>query len=903
MQTRTHTAPRRRTLDAFSLTERVGFLDLEARITPHLATGLRSRAFGDGGLHGAWAPATLRSAWSTMRSALVAAMQESLPSDERSPTRAEYALRTGDGGADVRAFLHTLPHVAAGLRKPGASAANAANQVRMLRRALVSGCTDRSPVAVKSAVLPAPWSAFVARVAAHRPRVGNSVMGGVFKLSEAASTLGVSDPTALPTDGRAMTDWLRAAFRDDKHYYEVRGAITRLTKLAIPDLGITVRPARRSIAIRLDTDAALHASATEAETPALAKFARVWNSIAARGQTPCADTTVVKLRLSFQRFNTYAVLASRAGLLPPGLATTTTILDWWNEELPVALNAAVHERASIGPQEGDEDLTTSSSMNADTPLTVLTAQPATTNAVAGILAWAARNGHMPKAQVHDDGDLPRSVLAELEAVWRMTTHWMTDAQARVTVSPSTLIAYQSARAAYLRARDSLSAGTGNGDDELTSKDKAEAAKMLSLPLLIAVVLPYWTMILLPRLQARIEGITQRLEVLRIGSPTATHWPLGTHRDEIIARQALTDSIREWFVFAAFIADPLRIKNFWAARVGLTGTEVVLECTFTPDGRIGTITRITSRFGGAAFAAQSGNAEAVLKTRAYGSRLWDWPQVVVDHTWAARYFNDVWFPSLRRAGVLPDGATVRSALTEMRYALIATDGGTQRFSDEAHTRRHRGAVARYAGSDSVRKLFRRALLTGLRALGDSGCRLTGQGIPHNDDEAARQWPWLLAPHVVRLWWVTYMLGVLSKNGLWLRHAVPGTKDRQLVNPVDFAQRATTDTPKTMSDDYDACSEWMRQQTLRTVRDWTHPRAYADVVDYLVMPDRRPDFHALWQAWSRGGEHEGLGMLPPEFVRAYADRQRSTDLGLPQIRRRAVTNRPPVRGRRSSRPVNK
>lgn len=881
---------RRRTVDPLSITEPVGFLHLEARITPHLATGLRSRAFGDGAHVGTWAPATLRSAWSTMRTALIAAMEATLPADERSPARALHALRTGEQGADVRCLLPDLPSVAASLRKPGASAANAANQVRMLRRALIAGCTDRSPLRVKLAVLPDDWARYIASIDAHHPRIRESIRSGVFKLATAATTAGVRSPVDMPADARKMASWLRDRFPADGDYFAVRSALTRLAKLKVADVAMITVPARRSAAMRLDADGATHEAIADSVTPALAKFARVWDKVAGRGQTGCAPDTLRKLRLGLQRFITYAAHAERAGVLPRGLAQQPTILDWWNTEVAVALATADHARIDLGPQEGDDDIMdTSNTSTTDVG-------PVSTNAIAAVLAWAARNGLMPKAAVLASGDLPRSVLAELESIWRMTVHWMKDAERRGRLHASTLSAYHTARASYSRARAELRAGAEDGDDVLTIKDKEEAAQMHSLPLLLAVVLPYWTLVHLPRLQAQVDAVTRKLSALRDASPVATHWSDGSHRDEIVARRALTSAIRAWFVFVAFIGDPLRIKNHWAARFGTDDAEVMIEAEYTTDGRIRRIVRMHSRFGGEKFASAR-NPQAMLKTRDYGTRSWDWPQVVVDHVWLRRYANDVWFPLLQRAGVLPDGATVQSALSENRYALIPTDGGTQRHADGATARRERGAIARYATSQSVRALFREALLTGLRAFGDSALPLTGESVPEDDEAAARRWPWILAPHVVRLWWVTYCLGVLSKNGFSLRRTDPETGESHLVNPIDVAQRATTDTPKTMNKDYEACSDTMHQRTMRTVRDWMHPRAFTEVTDYLVMPDRRPNFAAMWRAWSRQRTDDGMGMLPPEMIRAFTERERGTDLRVPQMRRRAVGQRPPARRRKS------
>ncbi len=877
--------PRRRTVDTFRITAAVGFLDLEARVTPYLATGFRSRAFGSGGGRGAWAPATLRAAWSTMRTALIASMQSSLPPDEQSPARAEAALRAGDHGADIRPFLQNLPAVAARLRKVGPSAANAANQVRVLRRALIAGCTDRSPLNVKSAVLSDAWSSYIATLDAHHPRIAASIRSGAFKLASAASTVGMHAPTALPTDPRALAAWLRVRFPLDDDYYAVRSSLKRLATIQ-PTLRCAIAvPARHSTAMRLDADAAIHAALADSETPALAKFARVWDAVADRGHTDCAPETIQKLRFSLQRFITYAALATRAGVLPDALAHRPTILDWWTTDVSMALTSTDHERMHVGMQEGDDDImdTTHESTGTEAPVN--------TNAIAAVLAWAARTGLMPKATRLPSGDLPRSVLAELESIWRMTVQWMKDAQRRGRVHPSTLTAYHAAHSAYMSARTALRAGDEDGEERLTTKDKDEAARMQSLPLLLAVVLPYWTLVHLPRLQARVDAIAAKLVALRDTSPAATHWLSGSHRDEVVARHALMSAIRAWFVFVAFIADPLRIKNHWAARTGTGDAEVMIDAEFTPAGRVRRIRRIHSRFGGEAFATKRGNPLAMLKTRDFGSRAWDWPQVVVDHSWATRYLNEVWFPLLQRAGVLPDGATVQSALAENRYALIPTDGGTQRDARDTGTHSADGAVARYATSQSVRALFRQALLTGLRTLGDSALPLTGEPVPTDDTVAARRWPWILAPHVVRLWWVTYCVGVMSKNGFALRRTDPATGEHHLVNPIDIAQRATTDTAKTMNKDYEACSDTMHQRTMRTVIDWTHPRAFAAVTDYLVMPDRRPDFKALWRAWSRARADEGLGMLPPELIRAFAERERGTDVRVPQMRRRAVTNRPP------------
>ena len=704
----TSQSPRRRTLDAFSITEPVGFIALEARITPYLTTGFRSRAFGTNGRTGAWAPATLRSAWSTMRSALVAAMQATLPEDLQSRARAEEALSVGESGADIRPLLQTLPEVAAGLRKEGPSAANAANQVRVLRRALISGCTDRSPLDVKAAALSSAWADFIAALNAHTPPITASIRSGIFKLASVASRHGLPAPSDLPSDPRALAAWLRRTLPNDDDYFAVRSALKRLPA-AGPDFAYAISvPARHSTAMRLSPDAAVHAEVAKREVPALAKFLRAWDAVAERGHTDCAPQTIQRLRFSLERFTTYAVHAARAGILPDGLLQRPTVLDWWTTEMPGALTRVGHARLDVGPQEGDEDIMET------TDATANDAAPVTTNAVAAVLAWAARNGHMPKAAQLASGDLPRSVLAELEAMWRMTVHWMTDAEGRGSVRGETRLAYLAARAAYNSARTTLRAGEAEGDEHLTTKDKDEAAKMHSLPLLLGVILPYWSLVHLPQLQANLDAITTKLEVLRASSPADTHWPSGAHRDEVIARQALTSAIRAWFIFIAFIADPLRIKNHWAARVGTGEAEVIIDAEFTPEGRVRRIRRIHSRFGGETFAVRRGNPLAMLKTRDYKSRSWDWPQVVVDHQWATRYINDVWFPLLQRAGVLPNSATVQSALAENRYALLPTDGGTQRGTKAVDGGDGDGGIARYATAQSVRVLFRQALPPTARA---------------------------------------------------------------------------------------------------------------------------------------------------------------------------------------------
>jgi hypothetical protein len=124
---------------------------------------------------------------------------------------------------------------------------NAANQVRVrvLHRADISRCTARSPVAVKSAVLPAPCADFIGRVVAHRPRVGSAILGRAYRLAVTATAHDMTSPVDLPTDGRTVTAWLRTDLAEDSHYYEEQWATNRLSLPSTPRASVRRNTPRR----------------------------------------------------------------------------------------------------------------------------------------------------------------------------------------------------------------------------------------------------------------------------------------------------------------------------------------------------------------------------------------------------------------------------------------------------------------------------------------------------------------------------------------------------------------------------------------------------------------------------------------------------------------------------------
>jgi hypothetical protein len=124
--------------------------------------------------------------------------------------------------------------------------------------------------------------------------------------------------------------------------------------------------------------------------------------------------------------------------------------------------------------------------------------------------------------------------------------------------------------------------------------------------------------------------------------------------------------------------------------------------------------------------------------------------------------------------------------------------------------------------------------------------------------------------------------MHKSGIQLRKRMSEGRE-QLIDPLTLARRATTDTETTMAYEYDATEDYHRQISLRDPASWQHPLYFQGVVDFLCMPDTRPDLTALWEGWARAAR-EGHQALPPRLAEAWARRGAAADSRTPAVRRR-------------------
>lgn len=854
---------RRTCPERFTMAAPVPFADLVERIRPHETLGLSSRVLSSQGQRARWSGTTVRSALSDLTTGLVHAAMATLPADERSVARARHALEHGAFATDVRSLLEAVPDTVAALRTTADSRRNTRARVTRLLRAFVSGMTDRSPVQIRAAALSPPWQAVIDALHDHAPRVDGSIVNGIMHLAQAADAAGMA-PAQLPMDPSESATLLRALIRVDATRYAVRSALGRLARLSVPGIPVWPVPTAQRAARRLSGTPAEHLALADAAVPALAALVRRFTALRLANKLAMRPATAVGIEAALHRMITFAVGATKAGLVPTSLAQTRRVWDWWTTPLPLSLDDVP---THVAPGVHDH-------LFGGAVMTSADGMPA----VVAVQVWAARCGLMPKAT---GTALPRSVLVDAHAVWRAAQHVATAHAVGKRWGPDVEALMAQAQAAHAGAVTLLEAHLG---PELTVKDKRAALQMATLPMVLGLYLPYWTLVELPRRLAHLEAVQQRLATVNAASRAATRWAPGEHPEEQSARHALDDGLETWFVLAVIVADPLRIKNLWAGRLGIARGEYRVHAEFTDAGALRRLRRISSHFGGDRWAVSQGHDLASLKTSAFGERHWDWAAVAVCPAWTQQYLERVWLPRLRQHGLITADTSLHAALQTGHYPLFVADPAAQRA-----LRTPAPMPGGYATDHALRRRFRGAMLTVLRAIDARGLGLVDEAIPADDEAAAQRWPWLLAPHIARLWWASHMLGVLELGGTSLQRT-DDTGSKVLIDPVHFAQRATTDRPKTLRESYDAASDYLRQLCLRTVRDWRHPLSMQDeVVNLLCAPDTRLNWAALWDTWARETQAGAREMLPPALLRAWSLRRDGADIRVPALRRKGG-NRP-------------
>lgn len=836
----------------------VSFKDLSDSIAPCLERGLAKKRYLPG-TGGNWAPATVRSAWSATVAAFELLVQEQLPEDERSRPRARHALEHGPAGQDLRALIPLAPEAVTRLRSTVRSAGVSRSQVAMLLRVLVPGWySDRAPITYRLALLPTAWRELLERVT-NDPRAKGSWRNGLAKLAEAASRAGITAPEQLPTDPTALDEWLRTNVTHTAEMHGIRSAAASSVRAGILDLPAFSALPRRNARKRLQAAANVEDELLAGRVPGLAKHIRFWErAVATSG---LADATRLARSRVLRRVAAHVIAALDAGVISEAQAAAEMPESWW-----------ITPAGSVGPGRS-----------------VDFEDPAFTRPVEGgpsvieaVLLWAARHGRIegvPLGRLQ----LPRTVLADLRAFKNTFDDRVKYArELGATLRPEVESLQNRAWAAHsqlvIRLVDNAAGDaplpttdTDRRAEPLAVKSKPAAAAMMQLPWVLAFWLPYYTLISLPRAKARLEAIRDRIAKVNALAPGSKRWRPLEHPEEIRALKAYRAELRQWFVLAALFADPIRLKNLHAARVGPSQSqaEVTVDVDWRPDGTLERVKRVSSSFAGRRISAARGHVAASLKQAWKSQRDWDWPRVAVDMGWVREYLSVVWFADLQRRGLV-NGLTPEQALATGRFALVTTDGGTQRGRTATPP-----AKGGYATANSIRALFKQAVYGCFVAMDAAGEGITPFEMPSCAEQLSKVAPYLFSPHITRLVWTCCLMGAMG--GLKLRRRLT-EGECELHDPIALLCRATTDTQKTLEEEYDATSDRIRQLLARDVDSWRHPRADIELIHLLVSPDASVDFGSLWtQKIQSDGE-----WIPRALRKPFLDRLEGRDIAIPPIR---------------------
>ncbi len=914
--------------DRLSIAQPITGAHLEALVRPAMKAGLRRRAVGTNGRRGAWTAATVRSAWSQTRHALVQAILETLPQDERSTARAQWQLQQTWDTRDLRPLLARLPEYAARTRRTVGSRGTATRAVRALLRRLVAGLSAKNPVALRAGMLLPEWQILVAAVQglptteadpssreqSLSAKTRASLVTGIMLLAETASAHGLL-PTELLESTVRFHEWFDATSLKAWQKSAVRWSMGRVQALGI--VGTEHFPSfpRGTVARRLGSTAEAHSLALRACAPALATHIEKW----ARTHGPLAEARtsgVVKRLLlapatranllnTLHRVCTRCVEALSAGVVPNALANATNVIAWYTTRVPI--NGAVPElleedadvddlRADTAP--GDETRGgNTEDMSGNNECTI--------PAILAVMLHAARSEQMGR-RYGIDQQLPRraitsgalidmlpvSVVSDLADLWSTIVHRLESrsAKQRKNMTPGDREIEATAAAAHAEIMDMLlppgvaeGRGARRRTRPTTVKDKRLLVDLMPLPVVLAIYIPSWTLIALPRIRERLHAIRTRIARVNAKAPLEQRWEPGEHAEEAAAARAYKNALCEWLALAAFTADPSRIKNLWCARVGLHGSdskkEIAIDALWNRDGSLRRIRGVTATYGGIAWATMQENDRASLKNRKFGQRSFAWAAVAVDPEWLAAYLRDYWLPALKTRGLVTEHTTLHAALERSVFPLFVTDGGTQSKRITSAPR-----PGGFAGADSLRTLYARGMLHAMH-----GADLIREGVvtgalPSTDAEAKKRWPWLLAPQGARTIWTSHLVGVLHHGGSALRRRLP-SGEIERVDASAYAVKATTSRLVTLEKEYLAIGDAVELSLTRAPRHWRHPRAFDPVVDLLVAVDVRPPFARWWSEWTaQSSADDEVNLLPVALREAWSARQRNADLELPALRRK-------------------
>lgn len=344
------------------------------------------------------------------------------------------------------------------------------------------------------------------------------------------------------------------------------------------------------------------------------------------------------------------------------------------------------------------------------------------------------------------------------------------------------------------------------------KDHVRMLQMITLPQVVCLILPWWTLHELPRLER--EAIRLRIRASR---PGASHASAARARE---AHEAFIAGLDAYIALATFAAEPSRITNVTNAR---TGKEVVIDAEWSHSGDLLSVRSIGTSFPGR---DEGDIAEVTPKTGAMRA-TWRWSPTIIDPHWLARYRQDSWLPGLRATGQVAVDQTLQSVVAQGRFAWLAN---ADPRSDRPHA-----VLGAFRDTSSVAERFGHALLLGLRAMGRTD-------LPTSVATAAAEgFAYMFRPHAARLWWATY----------WFLRGEHGPSRTRPDGGVDAvtgwknAMRATCDKMPTLEKHYGKLSAAMQELMRSPLTSIEHPNAYDHLLDRTWWHDAPTDWKRVWR----------------------------------------------------------
>lgn len=799
------------------------------------------------------------------------------PSYQRRPfNNAAFRARLNEPDFDVRPYLHLLAEDVRtrfeASRNPRGASVGVNNVERWLATVLGPGAIARVPKkrVRRAAPMPAGWTDIERAI----PEIWRSeqtqkgVRSDVSRVALCVLKHGVLRPYDLPA-AAALDDWLKAsdlpayvrahfyghwrAIR--KHFLEVRPELGR----ALPDYPIVIKPAAHNLRREPKVLELVDQIVPDEVLAGGDRLAALQEQLGEERFALFLDVRMRRRRLTALSLDElFALVAPAFGLALKRYRDCTTVRPATLATVADALDRLVAQlirmgfghdlwEARLGPLEmferfvevEPEALATrrrpreETKDGADTLARLVEAtlgHPAPTLQVPLGQLVLAELGKLPaprsiaSRRLGGSPHITHANKSDLEKLWMLVADVYKPIiiqRASNTVRWATIEAHNRAIRTFAEDQRAIAGATR------TWKDKAKLISHCTLPQLVCVGLPMYA--------AHVEALAAAYDKARAAAETRR--PDAKESAAVrAARGRFLSELEHYIVLATFVTDPMRHKNLLMADLG-SEIQIEFEAGAAPGAR--RIKRIRSVFTGN---GGINPAAALKKERKTGTkneiraRQWWWSPGILHFGLTARYLRELRGPRLVAHGKLP-----------APYDLEAELAGTERFPwfVANPTYRVSARTPLHPSEAAIVHAFAWGLWWVLtNAFGVEGVPRPSDGRADDESAAVRdEWWGLLAPHIVRLLWTTYWLGVVGEDTV----RRPTAHGEQRITGIEIAKQATNDDEKTLRSHYSEVTPTMDLLRRELPTDWQHPNVYdalmarvwwMDPIDWAAEHERIP-----------------------------------------------------------------